>query len=357
MRFRPANSASAEMQSSALVASIDVENLTPNRFNSKPLVQNELGSLSKSAQIASPALKKLKPAIEATYPEVVEIPSKGLIRALYESAISQEGSHQNQLDEAGFGLLSLEDVLLPAVAREEENALKAVQAKAQRDTPEAVEALKMCRRAIYECVESGIVCARAARLKREAEEMQRQLQLKQERDEEIERRRVEREEELQRRRIRRAEIQKEEKERTKHEMKKKLPKNVEMWQEVAFLMTELAKIRKEERMWTETERNLDLEIELLSTQHHHMKSREDEAEIETMSCFGEEVKERVESAVEDISLSSLRIQRASQLVVNAIEEANVARSELFTKYTNDHQFHGYAGVNDPKSLIRILSQD
>ena len=357
MRFRPANSASSAMLSSALVASTDVENLTPSRFNSNAVVQEEPSSSSKFTQITSPAPKKLKAAVEVTYPDVVEIPSKSLIRALYDSAVSQEGSHQNQLDEAGSGLLSLEEVLLPAVAREEENALKAIQAKAQRDSPELVEALKMCRRAIYECVESGIVCARAARLKREAEERQHQLRLALEREEELERRRVEREEELQRRRMLRAELEKEANERTKHEMKKKLPKNVEMWKEVAFLMTELAKIRKEERMWTDTDRNLDVEIELLSRQQHHKKSKENEPDLKILSNIGEEVNERVESAIEDISLSSLRIQRASQLVANSIDEANVARLELFTKYTNDHQFHGYAGVNDPKSLIRILSQD
>jgi hypothetical protein len=85
-----------------------------------------------------------------------------------DSAVSQQGSHQNQLDEIGCGLLSLEEVLIPAVAREETKALKKVQAKAQRDTPEAVEALMLCRVAIYESVECGIVSARAARLKREA---------------------------------------------------------------------------------------------------------------------------------------------------------------------------------------------
>lgn len=357
MRFRPVNSASAAMQSSAPVASMDAENLTPSRFNSEALVQDGLCLSPKPTRIASPALKKFKVAVQVNYPGEVEIPSKSLIRALYESAVSQEGSHQNHLDDVGSGLLSLEEVLLPAVAREEENALKKIQAKAQRDTPEAVETLKMCRRAIYECVESGIVSARAARLKREAEEKQHQERLKLEHEEYMERLRVEREEELNRRRLRREELQKAAKERTKHEMKKKLPKNVEMWQEVAFLMTELAKIRKEERMWAETEANLDVEIEQLSKQQNPLTSLEDETEIKTMSTIGDEVKERVESAVEDIGLSSLRIRRASQLVANAIDEANVARSELFTKYTKDHQFHGYAGVNDPKSLIRILSQD
>ena len=357
MRFRPVNSASAAMQSSASVASADVENLPPSRFNSKALVQDRPCWSPKPTQIASPALKKFKVAVQVNYPGVSERPSKSLIRALYESAVSQEGSHQNFLDEVGSGLLSLEEVLLPAVAREEENALKKIQAKAQRDTPEAVEALKMCRRAIYECVESGIVAARAARLKREAEEKQHQERLKLEREEFMERRRVEREEELNRRRLHREELQKAAKERTKNEMKKKLPKNVETWQEVAFLMTELAKIRKEERMWTETERNLDAEIEHFSRQQDELTSLEDETETQIISNTCEEVKERVESAVEDIGLSSLRIQRASQLVANAIDEANLARSELFIKYTEDHQFHGYAGVNDPKSLIRILSQD
>ena len=337
---------------------MDVENLTPSRFNSKKSIDCDDTISAKSSLMASPVLKKLKPAIEVTYPETVNVPSKSLIRALYESAVAQEGSHQNQLDDAGSGLLSLEEVLIPAVAREEANALKKVQAKAQRDAPEAVEALKLCRRAIYECVESGIVSARAARLKHEAEENQRQERLQLEREQAKEERRIERAEELLRRRLQRSDARQEEQQRKKREIKKKLPKNVEMWQEVAFLMTELAKIRKEERMWLEAEQKLDTKMgELeLTKQQSEFENKEDDYDKIT-SNIDEEFKERVASAVEDINLSFLRIRRAAQLVSDTVDDANLVKSELFTKYTSDHQFHGYAGVKDPKSLIRILSQE
>ena len=97
------------MQSSAPRFATDLENLTPSRFNSKSSVTDSDHVGVKSPGIASPALKKLKPAVAVvSYPETVDIPSKSLIRALYESAVSQKGSHQNQLDEIGCGLLSLE---------------------------------------------------------------------------------------------------------------------------------------------------------------------------------------------------------------------------------------------------------
>lgn len=356
MRFRPANSSSNAMQSSAPRIAAELENLTPSMFNSKSSVTDcDRKCVVKSPAITSPAFKKLRPAVAVvSYPQTIDIPSKSLIRAFYESAVSQQGSHQNQLDNIGCGLLSLEEVLIPAVAREETKALKKVQAKAQRDTPETVEALMICRVSIYESVECGIVSARAGRLKREADEQQRQERARRDRENAKEIRRIKREEELERRRLSRLQVRKEKRERKKLDIKKNLPKNVEMWQEVAFLMTELAKIRKEEKMWMETEQKLDAKIVELSKQPWDVEKSEGDAGLPN---FDEEVRERVASAVEDINLSSLRIQRAAQLVTKTVEDANLARSALFDKYTKDHQFHGYAGVNDPKSLIRILSQD
>lgn len=306
------------------------------------------------------ALKKHKPEMELSYPNDVKLPTKSLIRALYESVVSQEGSHQSQLDHAGSGLLSLEEVLFPAVAREETNALKIIQAKAQRDaSDEVVETLKLCRRAIYEGVESGIVAARAARLTREAEENQRQERLKQERAEAKMQRRLQRQAEKQRDQLQRAQARRESKERKRSEMKKQLPKNMEMWKEVAFLMTEQANIKKEQRLWKEAEKNLTVKAEELAALKTEQENRgDDETIIDSMhSNVDKEFKERVDSAVEDITLSSLRIQRAAELVSSSLGNANTTRTQLFKKYTTDHQFHGYAGVKDPKSLIRILSQE
>jgi hypothetical protein len=356
------------MQSSVdLGPALDAENLTPSRFNSlrksssSPFKNNVNVVKSAVASIASPALKKHKPAMVFTYPDEVNVPSKGLIRAFYNDALSQENSHQNQLDEAGSGILSMEEVLIPAVAREEMNMLKKTQAKAQRDASESVvDSLKLCRRAIYESVESAIVAARVARLQREANEKARQEQIQQDREATKERLRLKREEEARQRKVQRAEDRKATKELERLEMKKTLPKNTEMWREVAFLMTELAKIKKEKRMWMEAEQEIDSKIAAL------IKAKEDEASSNAdsenasdmvVSNIDEQYKERISNAVEDINLSSLRIERAVNVVSDTVTEANAVRSELFKKYTKDHQFHGYAGVKDPKSLIRILSQD
>lgn len=366
MRFRPANSTSTAMQSSLnLGATMDAENLKPSRFNSlrksrSSPFKNNIDVVKSAVSITSPALKKHKPAMVVTYPVQKSVPGKNLVRALYDAAIAQEDSHQNQLDETGFGLLSMEEVLIPAVTREELNLLKKVQAKAQRDAPESVESLKLCRRAIYECGESAIVAARAARLNREAEEKKRQEQVKKEQEETRERLRIERQEELQRRRLQRVEDRKIEKERKRQEMKKQLPRNTEMWREVAFLMTEIAKIKKEQRMWMEAEQVLDAKIEEIAKLKVEQESvnEEDESTPDTMeSVIDVKYKDRVANAIEDINLSSLRIERGVKVVSDAVSEADAVRSELFKKYTRDHQFHGYAGVKDPKSLIRILSQD
>lgn len=111
-------------------------------------------------------------------------------------------------------------------------------------------------------------------------------------------------------------------------------------------------------MWLEAEQKLDTKMgELeLTKQQSEFENKEDDYDKIT-SNIDEEFKERVASAVEDINLSFLRIRRAAQLVSDTVDDANLVKSELFTKYTSDHQFHGYAGVKDPKSLIRILSQE
>jgi superfamily II DNA helicase RecQ len=272
--------------------------------------------------------------------------------------VAQDDSHQSQLDAAASGLLSLEDVLLPAIARHETNALKQIQAKAQRDaSDDVVEAIKQCRVAICDCTESAIRAVRQARLEREALHSKHLEELAQEREMQREKRRLEREEELERRRQERAKAREEERERKRREMKKTLPKNVELWKEVAFLMTELAKMSKEEKLWQEIDKKLDEKAKEIETTKNEIQNKAPVPDADESDKIDEEYQERVDNAVEDINLSALRIQRALQLVSEAVAEADGVRSDLFQKYIHDHQFHGYAGVNDPKALIRMLSQD
>jgi molybdopterin converting factor small subunit len=346
MRFRPLHSASASMQSSALHVHDEMENIPPGRFN---LISND----QVSSELSSPPSKKVKPSLSLVYPERVSIPSKRLLRGLYESAIQLDDSHQNKLNKCGSEMLSLEEVLLPAVAREEANAIKREQAVSQRDSPESVESWKQCRRIIFQCVNSSIMAAKESRCKCEDIALHRIEMIQKMKQEEKLLRRKERLKDREKLKQQRLENQKQERERLKLEMKKRLPKNLEMWQEVAFLMTELAKMRKEEKLWVATEQILDNKINEMSKLDYFLNDGDEIG----VSNVHEEVRDRVENAMEDIALSTKRIERAVLSVGSTVEIANSVRKELFLKYTKNHQFHGYAGVNDPKSLIRILSQE
>jgi len=152
--------------------------------------------------------------------------------------------------------LSLEEVFLPAVIAQEVEALKHVQAKAQRDAPRHVKSLEMCRRALYESGAYAIEKTREARLIRQEQEA-KQIALREEEKRQVkEQRRMEKEAARKIRREERAVAKAAEKERRKRELKKKLPQNVELWREVALFVSELTKLEKEERMWKETEANL-----------------------------------------------------------------------------------------------------
>jgi hypothetical protein len=295
---------------------------------------------------------KFEPTVE--YPSEVAIPSKATVKALYQRAVEDPSSHQSQLDEQGSALLSLEEVFLPAVIAEEVEALKRVQSKAQRDTPHHVKALEICRRALYESGERAIDEAREARMVRQEDEARQHAIRKEEKRQAKEQRRVEKEAALQVRREERAVARVEEKERRKRELKKKLPKNVELWREVALFMTELTKLEKEERMWKETEANLKNRERELSVREQEQVHDEEPEPIENEK---DDLEVQVEHAVEDITLSSLRIQQALRLVSGLVAQSNATQKELYETYTKDHQFHGYRGVNNPRALIRALATD
>jgi hypothetical protein len=291
------------------------------------------------------------------YPTDVGIPSKNTIKALYENAIEDTDSYQSQLDEHGSGLLSLEEVLIPAVVMMEVEALKRVQAKAQRDAPQHVKSLEVCRRALYASAECAIGKAREARFDRQEEQTERDAIREEERRQASEKRRVEKEAARQRRHEEWAVARAAEKERRKRELKKKLPQNIELWREVAMFMTELTKLEKEECLWKDMEENLKTrERELCVREQEKQHVQEVEVD-ETPAQKKDALEIQVEHAVEDITLSSLRIQQALRFVSDLVVQSNDAQKELFEKYTNDHQFHGYRGVKNPKALIRALVTD
>jgi len=361
MKFRRVNAAGqsspAAFQSSS------------TKVNASPLPRKSLSKFRKSfspaktqsdnedsrKSLPSSSNKRLKFEAAVEYPTEVPIPSKAIIKALYQCAVKDPDSHQNQLDEKDSGLLSLEEVFLPAVIAEEVEALKRVQAKAQRDTPHHVKSLEMCRRALYESGAYAIEKTREARLIRQEQEA-KQIALREEEKRQVkEQRRMEKEAARKIRREERAVAKAAEKERRKRELKKKLPQNVELWREVALFVSELTKLEKEERMWKETEANLKNRERELSVREQE-QVHEEETE-EPMENTKHDLEVRVEHAVEDITLSSLRIQQALRLVSGLVSQSNATQKELYDTYTKDHQFHGYRGVNNPKALIRALATD
>ena len=358
MRFRRIDTEGQSSPGSLQSSSSKVNtSSSPPKTTSKfrPVKSPERTHEDRRTSIPSSSNKRLKfePTVQYPSSEVV-IPSKATIKALYQCAVEDPNSHQSQLDEQGSGLLSLEDVFLPASIAQEVEALKRVQSKAQRDTPHHVKDLETCRRALYESGERAIVKAREARMVRQEDEAKQNAIRQEEKRQAKEQRRVEKEAARQLRREERADARAAEKERRKRECKKKLPMNVELWGEVALLMTELTKLEKEERVWKETEANLKNRERELSVREQEYVSEE---EPEPRENKKDDLEVQVEHAMEDITLSSLRIQQALRLVSGLVIQSNATQKVLYETYTKDHQFHGYRGVNNPKALIRALAME
>ena len=301
--------------------------------------------------------KRTKYEIPLEYPTDIAIPSKTLIKSLYNNAVEDVKSHQNWLNEHNSGLLSLEEILIPAVIFTHVEAVKRVQAKAQRNASQNVQILQTCRLALYESGERAMFHARQARLIRQEEEA-KQAAIQQEKKRQA--REIRKQEEQKEREIRaqqRAVERAAEKERRKRELKKKHPQNVELWREVALFQSELTKIEKEEKMWKETEANLKNRERELAIREQEAQQEESTEPLVESNNEKDDLEIQVDHAVEDITLSSLRIQQALRLVSNLVTQSNATQKELFENYTKDHQFHGYRGVNNPKALIRALAMD
>lgn len=321
----------------------------------KPLKSNDR-RLSLPASGILSSKKRTKYEIPLEYPTDIAVPSKNIIKSLYNNAVDDVKSHQNLLNEQNSGLLSLEEILIPAVIFTHVEAVKRVQAKAQRNLGPNVNILQNCRLALYESGERAMFHARQSRLIRQEEEAKQAAIQQEEKRQAREIRKQEKEQEREIRAQKRAVERAAERERRKRELKKKHPQNVELWREVALLQSELTKIEKEEIMWKETEANLNNRESELAIREQEAQ-QEEPAEPLVESNEKDDLEIQVDHAVEDITLSSLRIQQALRLVSNLVTQSNATQKELFENYTKDHQFHGYRGVNNPKALIRALAMD
>jgi hypothetical protein len=310
--------------------------------------------------------------IKLEYPkDKVKVPSKAVLRSLHEEAMMVPHSDSQNLSK--YGLLSLEEVLLPAVAHQEEkDALKPCQARVQGLVEANSESIKVLdsivdlRCHVYNLVGESIQAARENRFLRELQEADRQAQWEQAAaQQEAESKAQEDQKKKEDDRLR--ELEQAMKLR---ELKKQWPRNQEAWREVAHLMTELSKMQKEERMWKEMDDDLKKrEAELMAKldkekarQPSSMQCVLDIADDDDGANATEDGKEeakvlvQVDQAIDELTLSCTRIVNSLKAVTNVMSESDRVRKELYTKYKESHQFQGYQGVKDPKGLIRALSQ-
>ena len=303
-------------------------------------------------------------------PEERNAPPKAVIDHFFNQTMEQgEDGSSDQRELVDAGLLSLEDVLLPAIAHQENQALKKIQRKVQRDAPDQTHILIAGRTAVNKSLGAAALAVRQSRAARRIIEQQREETWAQERRVQREERRKDRAKEVERLRSEAAKAKELQKLKDKREQKKKFGPNQDLWREVAYLMTESSKLEREGRLWREAEAMFEAtEKDLESREATRRQQEESSTATTTDDAVMEDNDENMEPhptvnmqpfdrSIEDIMKSSGDIQAALKLVTETMADAGKLRKNLYRRYRQDHQFEGYRGVNDPKGLIRILSQD
>jgi len=339
--------------------------------NSGALKRIENGLRPKT--MLSPDLKRSKTTSSISTPVIVDypsvsIPSSSVIKELYDVSLQEEceaadkrisGGNKPYNDQqllAPAGVLSFETVLLPAIGLAEEKALKQVQSKIQRDAPEYKFLAENCRRLVREsirCAMKGVQSSRSVRNK--CQEEKRRQRMEEEKLLREDRRRIRREEQ---KRIakdleRRKEILRSEKRRN---LARENLRNQELWKEIIFLTSSATQIEREEQMWVQIEKDMirlessDLQEQLggnessPSTSRTIIKKDQHDLQIKT------------EEKVNDIILTSNRIQKGLEMIMTLLNNSETVRKDLYDGYKKDHVFSGYQSVKNPKNLIRFLSQ-
>jgi len=328
-----------------------VMNRSPLKNVAHQQINSSTGGAAGSAN-KRPKVAVVPPALE--YPLSVPVPTRAIVQALFEEAIKNDASDQTELAKAG--LLSFSDVLLPAAAVQEEQVLKQLQAIAQRDSPTLTQHVVQCRKAVYDSVGAAMRAAATSRLARILVEQERAVDWYEQEQARVAEQAVAH-----------AAVQQEQKALRQaaavtaaHERKKKFPRNQELWREVAYLMTELSKLQKEERSWQAAAQNLQQrELELAVQEEEQAAGmREQEIGDKGQQHSSVEVPEiaMVQQTIQDITLSTVRIQQALDIVTTTVTESDKIRKDLYRRYRRDHQFHGYPGIKDPVGLLSALSQ-
>lgn len=326
----------------------------------------------KETTVEIPETTDLVPAQKIQYTKSQTlVPGPGILKHFLNQArqekVNENGEtlDQVELDEAYASMLSFEDVLLPSIGHCENHALKQMQKRVQRDLPDQVGIVVAGRVLVGSCIAKAIKAATASRLERHVFDRQREQMWTDERRAKRDENRKARAQAAESRReseVKKLELQTL---KEKREAQKKFLPNQELWREVAFLMTESSKLERECQLWKQAEALLDERENDMETKEK-LYAEEKQKQNGPDSMVGEEKEndrdvaapiEALQRSTEEIMCSSNQIQATLKMVTDLMLDSAKLRKDLYRRYRNDHQFEGYRGVNDPKGLIRILSQD
>jgi hypothetical protein len=311
-----------------------------------------------------------------SYPSTVQVPSKRTIMSFYQAALGgveppsspsniQDDSSDYRYKDQNYlkaaGVLSLEQVLLPALGLEEEKAIKRIQATVQRDAPEYKFVMENCRRMVRQAVSNAIVAVSANREKRVRQQVERRrihaLELKECREA--------RKREIMEALKKRVQEQKRQREivrvEQKSRIKQNLARNQKLWKEVVFLTSSLSHLEREERLWIQAEMDLKQleekrEHEKISTGNESTDDKENASPM-ILAAKNHSLHSEVECKAMDIAMASDRIQKGLVMVLQLLKESEEVRCYLYEKYRKDYLFQGYQSIDDPRGIIRFLSQN
>lgn len=286
------------------------------------------------------------------HPSKVPCPPKGSITTLFEAAMLSKDACTTSDQEylAPAGILSLEQVLLPAIAIEEERILKKLQATVQRDAPEYRRIVEQTRLLVRQSVAAAIQAVAESRAKRCQRQQKRRAQLVKQRNVEREAKSMAKAQERERLLVEKQKLREANAFEKKRTMQRQYPRNQELWKEVMLLTASITQLEKEERMWISAEQGL-----IQSQEEDTVMAEPDECLIVTATK--DELQQETENSMKDIIVAATRIQQGLKIVQDIVQESDRVRKELYQTYKNDHQFHGYQGASNPAGLIRFLSQD
>eukprot|EP00526_Cylindrotheca_closterium_P011504 CAMPEP_0113643682 /NCGR_PEP_ID=MMETSP0017_2-20120614/22978_1 /TAXON_ID=2856 /ORGANISM="Cylindrotheca closterium" /LENGTH=496 /DNA_ID=CAMNT_0000555229 /DNA_START=47 /DNA_END=1537 /DNA_ORIENTATION=- /assembly_acc=CAM_ASM_000147 len=336
-----------------------------------------------NTSIRQPSPKPINPkAVKAMqHPKSVPRPPKQVIKSFFTSALASKNPRVTLSDDlmndnsvkfetittattsisdqrylAPAGILSFDQVLLPAIGLMEEKMLKKIQSKVQRDAPEYKKAIEQSRLLVRKSILAAI---------KAVEESRKQLYLQQEqtRKDRTIKRVIAREAravlKAQERKRQESEMEEQRKVRAaerKKQLQNHFPRNQALRGEVVNLTFNITKLEKEEKRWIQAEKSL--------IQHEQEKASLDgeqtaavSPEVVTIRVEKDPLQEQTENTMQDIVLSSTRIQQGLSAVQKILHESETVQKELYDAYQKDHMFHGYQGIQNKAGMIRFLSQE